>query len=591
MLRFNVESAMCRCQDDHPGRRTCPNEQNESIRKESGVPNVQEYLRKNLQAVSKGVFVAPKIPEKKLNNAIKAFKFSGDPGSVIALYDNTLLGRATDGILFTGKQLIYRSSFGDPVAIAYSDIASVERVEVSAGDKKRELILLKRNDGPGLSLDMLIGCDYTKLASVMTEALTRFTEFNEEAQFTPLETMAEELKEAYVKVIVNMAFDNDGEVDQHELAELHLLINRISLKPETRFALRAYMGTQQERQPVTELLQIVDVKAPPGQVHSVHVSLVKDLLHVYLSTGGTTLDQFAFLTTHRAALQVSEGDIELAHAAIKNDRDMLRSDLTDDQVESALKVLAAKAAAVGTPLAAVYLSGSVIGMSAAGMTSGLATLGMGGALGLSSMATGIGVAVLLGMGAYAGVRHVTGADGITRSRRRELMLNEIIKQRQATIVLVVDDINYLSGKLNEVISKHEGQSDKIRQMMGFVAQLAKAGSVLTAGTTAAQGSVAKIHCASELDEGKLSSLTKEPTKTKIGEFIRLRYVAEDVELKDGEPGRTSRLVLMRDLSTADLQELEQAFDAIGYFKVGDVVAGAVSDAADKAKGFITGLFS
>ena len=211
------------------------------------MPNIQVYLRENLKDVSTNVFVAPKIPEKKLNNAIKAFRFSGDPASVIALYDNTVFGSASDGILFSGRQLIYRSTFGDPVAIEYSDIASVEHAEVIDGDKKKELVLIKRNDGPGLSLEVLDRCDYGKLASVLAEALTRFTEFTEEAQFTPLEAMPEVLKEAYVKAIVNMAFDNDGEVDERELAEILLLINRISLTPGTRLALRAYMSGQQER--------------------------------------------------------------------------------------------------------------------------------------------------------------------------------------------------------------------------------------------------------------------------------------------------------------------------------------------------------
>ena len=120
---------------------------------------------------------------------------------------------------------------------------------------------------------------------------------------------------------------------ERELAEILLLIYRISLTPGTRLALRAYMSGQQEPQPMVELLQAIDAHAPPGQGHSVHVSLVKDLVNVYLSTGGTTLDQFAFLTTHRAALQVSDGDIELAHAVIRNDHDLLRSDLTGQVVD------------------------------------------------------------------------------------------------------------------------------------------------------------------------------------------------------------------------------------------------------------------
>ncbi|MDP2229233.1 MAG: hypothetical protein Q8J78_17345, partial [Moraxellaceae bacterium] len=64
--------------------------------------NVNEYLRKSAKTISqKNVHVAPEIPEKKLNNAITAFKYEGNPGSVVAIFDNTLLGSGKDGILFS----------------------------------------------------------------------------------------------------------------------------------------------------------------------------------------------------------------------------------------------------------------------------------------------------------------------------------------------------------------------------------------------------------------------------------------------------------------------------------------------------------
>lgn len=64
----------------------------------------------------------------------------------------------------------------------------------------------------------------------------------------------------------------------------------------------------------------------------------------------------------------------------------------------------AKGAAVGMPLAAVYLSDSVVGLGATGITSGLATLGMGGLLGLSGVVTEIGVVILSDIAAYQGVK-------------------------------------------------------------------------------------------------------------------------------------------------------------------------------------------
>ena len=64
--------------------------------------NVNVFLRENLGSVSGKISIAPQIDEKKLNNAVKSFAFSGNPSTVIALLDNTLLGSGKDGLLFTG---------------------------------------------------------------------------------------------------------------------------------------------------------------------------------------------------------------------------------------------------------------------------------------------------------------------------------------------------------------------------------------------------------------------------------------------------------------------------------------------------------
>jgi hypothetical protein len=74
--------------------------------------NINVFLRDNLSVIAeKNLSIAPQIEEKKLNNAIKSFNYSGSSSNVVALYDTTMLGSGKDGLLFTGKQLIYRRCF------------------------------------------------------------------------------------------------------------------------------------------------------------------------------------------------------------------------------------------------------------------------------------------------------------------------------------------------------------------------------------------------------------------------------------------------------------------------------------------------
>jgi hypothetical protein len=558
--------------------------------------NVNVYLRENLASVSSKIFIAPNIDEKKLNNAVKAFGFTGSTSSVVALLDNTLMGSGKDGILFTGEQIIYRASFSDPISVPYASIASASYVETLIGSKKDKTeasVLLSRRDACDLSITALINCDYRKLAETLQGCIDGFREFKEERQLVSISELSEPLKVAYVQAVINMAYDNDDVVDDKEFAEILQLMTRLDLSPDTRFTLRAYMASSSAQIPLATLVDQINTQSPAGQIKALHISLVKDLINLFYSTGGRDVASFAFLQKNRALLQVSDEEIELAVLAIKNDHDMLRDDITDDQIVSALKLLSAKAAAVGTPLAAVYLSGSVVGMSAAGLTSGLASLGMGGLLGMSGMMTGIGVAVLIGVGAYAGVRKLTGANEINRSKRRELMLNEVIKQTQLTISLVMKDINFITGKLNEYIQAHGAQDEKIRKLMGLMVQMTSAGTVLTDKSSSAQASANKLRCAQYLEEGKLKALTREPTKADLYDFILGFYEEREIAVasKDEEKQIVTKLVIKSGKSSQELENLARAFEAIGYFNVSDVLKGTAADVAGKARDKLSGLFS
>lgn len=61
---------------------------------------------------------------------------------------------------------------------------------------------------------------------------------------------------------------------------------------------------------------------------------------------------------------------------------------------------------------------------------------------------------------------------------------------------------------------------------------------------------------------------------------------------DGKDGvEVTKLVIKSNQSVKDLENLAKAFEAIGYFNVGDVLKGTAVDAASKAKDKIAGFFS
>jgi len=484
-----------------------------------------------------------------------------------------------DGLAFTGEKMVYKPAFESPEVVNFSDLETAEYVRnVTNNDKGKEKIteytIITRKDGSSFKVEHISECNLEKLAEFLNTISSQFDTFEEEDQLVSLSEMSEELKVAYLKVIVNMAYSDDGEVDKDEFSQILLLMTRLELSSESRFVLREYITTAGVLESLESLIQKIDDTCPPSHNKAVKISLVKDLFSVFMSVNDGQHDNFTFFKDNNYLFNVSDDEVELIIAALKLDFKMLSDDFSDDALTRGMKELGAKAAAVGVPLAAVYLSGSVVGMSAAGLTSGLATLGLGGVLGFSSMATGIGVAVLLGLGAYKGIKHLTGANELDKTKRRELMLNEVIKQTQATVSHLMEDINFITIKLNETILSHGVQDEKVKLLLQKVKLLTSAGNVLTQKGDATQSKCFKLKCPKELNHEKLQSLTREATKQQIYTVIMSFYEVKTVEREqEGVPVTAQVLALKQNISTLDMEKLAKIFEAIGYFNAADVIKG------------------
>lgn len=554
--------------------------------------NINVYLREELQKLSeKCIYIAPNIPEKKLNKAIKSFKYEGNPENIIALLDTTLLGSGADGLMFTGEKVIFKPAYFDPHHIKYETITDVI---VNFEKSKAETATIV-TESTKIQLEYIASsCDLVELEKILEHVSKEFDEYTEQRQVVPLEEMDEKLKLAYLKIIINMTYENDQVIDKKEMAEIFLLMNRLGLKQETRFEIRSYMFAPDQLQETSILFDELNKNIMDGQLNTIHISLAKDLINIYFSTQSRDLGKFDFLNKNRSLLNIKDSDLDIVVLALETDYKLLEDDFTDDKMTAAFKELSAKAAAVGTPLAAVYLSGSVIGMSAAGMTSGLAMLGMGGILGLSSMATGIGVAILIGVGTYAGVKKITGSNELSNYKRKQLMLNEVIKQTQDTISTILDDINYITSKLNSTIVETtkltENQSalkiinGKLLQQIAMLKGVSGAADILNGKVHDAKGSSNKLKCPAILDLSKLEALTAEPTKKKFYDFILGFYIEKElIEEKNTDTEVVKKWVI--DTSKkGEFAQLAKAFEAIGYFNVSDVLAG-------KTKQALSGLFS
>lgn len=119
--------------------------------------------------------------------------------------------------------------------------------------------------------------------------------------------------------------------------------------------------------------------------------------------------------------------------------------------------------AVGIPVAGVYFSGSVIGLSAAGITSGLAALGLG-----LGMVPGIGVAIVIGAIIFTTLSKVFDIGGKRKKEKvlveKERRAQQTIKNLQETINYLIDQINYLDEKAKDAQANKEAVKELTKRL-------------------------------------------------------------------------------------------------------------------------------
>lgn len=304
-------------------------------------------------------------------------------------------------------------------------------------------------------------------------------EAGQPTEYVIVQDLPDPLKESYLSLLVWLVHSDDRHIDERELCEIQILMTQLQCSPEVRQAVRSHLEDSNALDAETQIKRLLELVPPesPDTAFALRYSLIKDAIRVERATSKGDVREQPGIRHLAGLLNLDDEQVAVIEEACEQDERILAGELSDSQVKSAAKEVARRAAAVGVPITAIYLSGSVTGLSAAGITSGLAALGLGGVLGLSAMVTGIGVAIVAGGAAYKGVRWVLG--GAQRDRRslRELMLQEVLRIHQTAIINLAEDISFFG----ERVAALSAQTDTHREAID---QLAKEVTILTRSTGA-----------------------------------------------------------------------------------------------------------
>lgn len=506
------------------------------------IVHIKDSVNKISNGVSSKVYLAPEIPEKKLNNAIKHIAKDQESRNIVACIDITVFGSCKDGLVFFGNMVYIKPFLEASLSIMYSDIKDIKYTETEEINEKGKSITKKnftiflKNDVIELNESLfndINGYELEKFFEFICESNNttngELELYSNEDQLKPLEMMDEDIKLNYAKILCNYAYSEDNIIDSKEYAKILDFIVRINISSESRLFLRAYMTDISTIEDTEEIIIELSNLTNSSELLIVKQSLMKDILYLFkLKNEAICYEADDEIMKLASVLNVSGEQLDVMKDAIKREEDVIKKRFSDTQIQSSIKELSSTAVAVGVPMAALYFSGTA-GVSAIGMTSGLATLGFS-AFGLSSMFTGVGMIALIGVGTFHGMKKITGVKELENNKQREKLLQEIIINSQKSLNVIIEDVNMISLQLNKALNQSQENELKIRKLSKLLSVMSTGANIKTSEINKAEIEKILTKLPKDLNINRLEELTKEPTFKQAKEFILKCYSKEDLAL-------------------------------------------------------------
>lgn len=413
------------------------------------------------------------IPSYKRELVVKEYASGIYPERILFLYGYTILNPRT-GFVVTDSALYLHDGDAN-YEIRFNRIESWTQTEEIVRQAKGDAVLVKTlevsGDGRTVKIPHSVGMLDWANAGDLLDALVALRQQGKTKDVDGpifIEDLPDETKLAYIEAIIWLVHHDDGSIDVGEFRELRLLMTQLNFSGGLRRRVLAVMENAHDLV-LPGILDRLNDKAPKGAERPIAFSLVKDMLRVVeaANANGDEAAESPQIAEACRLLDIEEEQLQVIYDAVELDRKVFDGSVDRDELKKVAEGLASNAAAVGVPIAAIYMTGSVVGLSAAGMTSGLAALGFGGLLGLSSMATGVGVAVLLGLGAYRGIRWaLSGNDEKKRAQLRDLMLNEVLRKHQQAMADLGEDLAYFARTIIDLTRdylENELKTERLRR--------------------------------------------------------------------------------------------------------------------------------
>lgn len=242
----------------------------------------------------------------------------------------------------------------------------------------------------------------------------------------------------------------DGGLDKDELRKIFEFMNTDDFSEQGKMEIQNYLV---EEPNVEEIIRNIKRDINRG-IEEIEYIAYLNAIEISICNDEINTDQQELLARLKKEFVITdEQDKEMRNFAQKA-KEIADRGIDDAYAQDALKGAIAGLSGVGVPLAAVYFSGSVIGLSAAGITSGLAALGLG-----FGMVPGIGVAILIGAAIFMVAQNCLDIGGKKQEKKvrleRERRAEQVIRNLQNTINQLIDKISELEKKAQDAVANRE----------------------------------------------------------------------------------------------------------------------------------------
>ena len=559
---------------------------NSSLKKKIKFESSEDLIKHFLKNAHENadISIAPEITEKKLVSAAETIGNGADTMKVTGLIDTTVFHSGKEGILFLGDKVYLRPAFGNSVCIEYDSIRNVKYEEKESRDANNKVSIEKildvhKTDGDLLrfsSKDYGFNFPLKLLSEILSGILSDVDVIETTDQFLLLKDMGMECILLYLKIVTNYLYEDDGQIDNEEYKELIGLMGRLNVSTELADALRTYR-IGEIKVPTEDLITDIRNYIPRGSVPTIFQSLLNDILSISKNNPEEWKNDEIFVRYQRL-FGVSDSQVDFFVRRLLQDRRIIEEKIDDNTIKKAMSELAAIGTAAGVSLAALAVTGGV----STGIWGGLFTISMASTGG---MALGLAAIGGLGYGAYRGVKYFSGTADSEKYAIRSTMLQQKIKELQKSENYLIEDINWTTTKIAELIEKKDQILANHEQLLKYI-QMAKsldAGSrLIFEEEKKSQINILLSHLPEKLDFNKFEELVKKTQyQIPFREYVYACYQSDG----NGE------YILQNIDDEEKLEKLDQILGTVGYYDLSKSTVAKTNVLMKKGISGLKGLIS